>query len=94
MENDKLAILPRGAKNPLVNVGVIAKNETNCEGVGELGDKLERIRNRMRTNQLTTHLEPREKPLGMIAIADTTARHIARCHEMADDIEAILYAKE
>jgi hypothetical protein len=81
---------PTQTKGDLIN-----KSQHTLGGMQELEALLEEIRDAMRgVNR--AELEqiqklPSEKtPLGLLDIEDTKGRHLARCHQLASEIKAIV----
>ena len=86
MSNIEL-LKPSHAKGDLIN-----KSQHMLAGLQELEGLLEEIRDAMRGVKRDENMQavPQEKPNGLLDIEDTKGRHLARCHQLATEIKAIV----
>jgi hypothetical protein len=70
----------------------LVKLQHNLEGLAELFVILDQIRNCLRgVDSAEFALPPPEKtPNALLDIADTEARYLAKCHQLASDIRQIV----
>jgi hypothetical protein len=71
---------------------LIVKSQLMLEGLQQLEELLEEIRDAMRgTSNKDLNKMPREKPPGgLLDLEDSKARNLAKCHQLATDIRQIV----